>query len=466
MTSRTFRLGVVGLGGMGHHHAEAALDEDGVVLAAGCDVLPEKRAAWGERFGVPDGALYADYEELLDRAALDVVVISTHATAHAAPTIAAARRGVHVFCEKPPAMDLREADAMVAACRAAGVKLAVNHIKRGSAGNAVALGLIGAGAIGTPYLIRGEGKGRRWAGSELMEMGTHLFDWLRLVSNGIGAGDPAWLFSHLVHEGRPAGPEDAVHSLRLPYKERDCGVVLGQRAFTSLGFANGLHAEVHFLHQPQGQDVGYGFDVVGTEGTLALRRSVHTELFIQKRAHRGPVGAPEWERVVVDEGAGLRPAGPPLESHTADAGAQRQACQRRLLRDLLDATVDDREPLSSGDDGLRALELVMAVWEFPPAARAGPAAARPARPPRGGVAGRLRSAGAVRTRACRSTPMKPMKTPRGTLEHPGARVTRRRILARRRPPAPSPWWAPPAAPASRERPLRPPRRGSRSRCAS
>ena len=94
------------------------------------------------------------------------------------------------------------------------------------------------------------------------------------------------------------------------------------------------------------------------------RRSVHTELFIQKRAHRGPVGAPEWERVVVSEGAGLRPAGPPLESHTADAGAQRQACQRRLLRDLLDATVEDREPLSSGDDGLRALELVMAVWKF------------------------------------------------------------------------------------------------------
>ena len=362
MTGRTFRVGVVGLGGMGHHHAEAAVDEPAVELAAGCDVLPEKREAWGERFGVPEEALYADFEEMLDRASLDVVIVSTHATAHAAPVIAAARRDVHVFCEKPPAMSLREADQMVTACRAAGVKLAINHIKRGSAGNDVALRLIRDGAIGTPYLIRGECKGRRWAGSELMEMGTHLFDWLRLVSHGIGAGDPQWLHAHVVHDGRAAGPQDVVHSLRLPYKERDCGIVLGQRAFTSLGFATGLHAEVHFLNQPKGQDVGYGFDVVGTEGTLALRRSVHTELFLQKSVHRGPVSSPAWERVVVDEGAGLTPA-IVLESHVAPGDVQRHACQRRLLRDLLDAIAHDRAPASSGDDGLKALELVMAVWE-------------------------------------------------------------------------------------------------------
>jgi predicted dehydrogenase len=363
MTALPLRLGIVGLGGMGHHHAEAALDEPGVTLAAGCDVLPEKREAWGERFGVPEESLYAGFEEMLDEAALDVVIVSTHASAHAAPVIAAARRGVHVFCEKPPAMDLRQADEMVAACRAAGVKLAINHIKRGSAGNDVALRLIGHGAIGTPYLIRGECKGRRWAGSELMEMGTHLFDWLRLVSHGIGAGDPLWLHAHLVHDDRPARPEDTVHSLALPYKERDCGIVLGQRAFTSLGFATGLHAEVHFLNQPKGQDVGYGFDVVGTEGTLALRRSVHTELFLQRSVHRGPVGSPAWERIVVDEGAGLTPSPGTLESHTAPGDAQRHACQRRLLRDLLDAIAHDRPPASSGEDGLKALELVMAVWE-------------------------------------------------------------------------------------------------------
>jgi predicted dehydrogenase len=363
VTSRTFRVGIIGLGGMGHHHAEACLAEPGAVLAAGCDVVAEKRDAWSARFGVPEDALFADFEEMLDRAALDVAVVSTHASAHAAPTMAAARRGIHVFCEKPPAMDLREADEMVATCRAAGVKLAINHIKRGSAGNTIARRLLQDGAIGTPYLIRGECKGRRWAGSELMEMGTHLFDWLRLVSHDCGAGDPDWLFAHIAHDGRPAGPQDIVHSLSLPYRERDCGLVLGQRVFSSLGFQNGLQAEVHFLNQPQGQDAGYGFDIVGTEGTLALRRSVQTELFLQKSVHRGPAGAREWERIPVDEGAGLIPSAGTLPSDTAAGDAQRHACQRRLLRDLFDAIAVGREPSSSGQDGLKALELVMAVWE-------------------------------------------------------------------------------------------------------
>jgi predicted dehydrogenase len=383
---------------MGHHHAEAALDEQGVVLAAGCDVVAEQREAWGERFGVPAAHLFERHEVLLERADLDVVIVSTHATAHAAPAIAAAKRGVHVLCEKPPAMDLRAAAAMVAACRAAGVKLAVNHIKRGSAGNEVALRLIRDGAIGTPYLIRGECKGRRWAGSELMEMGTHLFDLLRLVANGTGAGDPAWRFSHLVHDGREARPEDAAHALRLPYKERDCGVVLGQRAFTALGFPNGLHAEVHFLHQPQGQDAGYGFDVVGTEGTLELRRSVHTELFIHhapplRRAGR-PAGvgarggrrrgrAAARGRAAGEPHRGRRPATPRLPAAPAPrpAGRDRRGPRAGLER-------------RGRPQGARAGHGGVGVA---PPARAGGAAAGAARPSRASLAGGSRSTGASGT---------------------------------------------------------------------
>ncbi len=355
----SFRIGIIGLGGMGHHHAQACLAERDVMLAAGCDLIAEKRAAWGRASGVPECSLYASYDEMLDREQLDVVIVATPASAHCAPVLAAARRGVHVLCEKPPALTLRQADEMVSACENAGVKLAINHIKRGSNGNAIARHVIQAGAIGTPYLIRGECKGRRWAGSELMEMGTHLFDWLRLVAGDLRAGDPTWLFAHVVHEGRPAARADIVHSRHLPYQERDCGLVLGQRAFCAIGFPSGVHADVHFLNQPSGKDDGYGFDIVGTEGTLALRRSVGTQLFLQRGPHRGPLGAGPWEEIPVDEGAGLTPAArAPL-----DAQGERLACQRRMLRDLLDAINEDREPYSSGREGRAALELVMAVWQ-------------------------------------------------------------------------------------------------------
>jgi predicted dehydrogenase len=351
---RPLRVGIIGLGAMGHHHAQACRAETNVELVAGCDIAAEKRAAWGAAFVIAEDSLYPDHEAMLEREQLDLVIVATHATAHHAPVLAAAQRGVHVFCEKPPAMTLREADEMVTACEKAGVKLAVNHIKRGSRGNAIAQKLIADGAIGTPYLIRGEAKGARWAGSELMEMGTHLFDWLRHF-----AGDAQWLFAHLVHDGRAAERSDIVHSLELPYKERDCGLVLGQRAFCSLGFPSGLHADVGFLFQPNGRDVGYGFDICGTEGTLAVRRSVATDIFLQRGPHRGPLAAAEWEQIPVDEAEDA----PSATGTPAGKPAERLACQRRMLRDLAAAIVEDREPYSSGRDGRAALELVMAVWQ-------------------------------------------------------------------------------------------------------
>ena len=359
MGERRFRAGVVGLGAMGHSLAATCRAEPGVDLVAGCDIAPAARQAWGSAHGVAEAALYDDFRAMLERERLDLLVVATHAPLHHAPTLAAAERGVHVFCEKPLALDLREADEMVAACDRAGVRLAVNHIKRGSRGVAIARRLIADGAIGAPYLLRGEGKGGRWAGSELLEMGTHLFDWLRLL-----AGDPRWLFAHVVQGGAEARAAHILHSLDLPYRERDCGLVLGERAFCSVGLTGGLHADVDFLSQPSGDDVGYGYDVVGTEGMLALRRSVGTDLFLWRGHHRGPLGAPGWEQIPVDEFEGLTP---PVA--TGGVEGERLAVQRRLLRDFLAAIEEGREPTSSGRDGRAALELSMAVWESQRAGR-------------------------------------------------------------------------------------------------
>lgn len=351
MTAQRFRIGCVGLGMMGHSLAQTCRAEANVELVAGCDILPEARSAWQIAFQMPRHALYADLDTMLDDARLDVLLIATHAPLHHAAALAAAARGIHVFCEKPIALSLVHADAMLAACAQAGVRLGVNHIKRGSRANGVIRALIADGTIGTPYLFRGEGKGGRWAGSELMEMGTHIFDWLRIL-----AGDPEWLFAHVVQNGVAAGRDQITHSLDLPYRERDCGLVLGERAYCSLALPGGVHADIGFLSQPSGDDTGYGFDICGTAGTLAVRRSLGTDVFLQRAEHRGPIGAP-WEQIAVDEFADLPPAA------GADPTDERQALQRRLLRDFLLAIEEGREPLSSGRDGLLALELSMAVWE-------------------------------------------------------------------------------------------------------
>ena len=143
---------------MGHSLAQTCLAEPHVDLVAGCDIASQARGIWGAGYGVGDPALYEQLPAMLARERPDLVLIATHAPQHHAQTLAAAARGIHVFCEKPLALDLREADAMVAACDAAGVRLGVNHIKRGSRGVGIARVLIDEGRSAAPICCEARGK--------------------------------------------------------------------------------------------------------------------------------------------------------------------------------------------------------------------------------------------------------------------------------------------------------------------
>ncbi len=93
-------------------------------LIAVCDIKPERAKAFGEKYGVP---FYTDFEAMMakESSKIDVVSILTESGHHAAHTIAAAKHGKHVVVEKPMALTLEDADAMIHACDRAGVKLFV-----------------------------------------------------------------------------------------------------------------------------------------------------------------------------------------------------------------------------------------------------------------------------------------------------------------------------------------------------
>ncbi|HWE13140.1 MAG TPA: Gfo/Idh/MocA family oxidoreductase [Solirubrobacteraceae bacterium] len=104
----------------------------------------------GQRFardcGLPRA--YHALDDLLADPDIDVVYVSTTNDLHAAQTVAAARAGKHVLCEKPLAMTLADAHAMVQACERAGVVLATNHHIRGAATIEAIRRLLDEGAIG------------------------------------------------------------------------------------------------------------------------------------------------------------------------------------------------------------------------------------------------------------------------------------------------------------------------------
>ena len=187
----TYRIAIIGLGGMGNNHALAVQAEDNCRLVGGAEIDPERARAWKESFGV--NAIFDDYEKMLDQLEPDIVINSTQSPLHYAPTLAAARRGIHVFCEKPIARNLVQADEMVRVCDEHKVKLAINHRKCASLYNNFVLDLIKKGEIGRLIRLRAVDKGGRKLGNALMAMGTHLFDWMRFF-----AGDVEWAHAHLV----------------------------------------------------------------------------------------------------------------------------------------------------------------------------------------------------------------------------------------------------------------------------
>jgi len=140
------RLGVIGTGGMAGGHARLLGQIKGVALTACCDVDRDRAEAFARQHNIP--AVYTDYETMLAEAPLDAITNVTPDKFHAAISIAALKRRLHVLCEKPMAATLAEAQAMLVAAKRAGTIHMVNYSKRNFAGLQGAAKVIAAGKIG------------------------------------------------------------------------------------------------------------------------------------------------------------------------------------------------------------------------------------------------------------------------------------------------------------------------------
>ncbi len=126
------RLGfaLVGLGSLSTNQIAPALAKTAYCrLAAIVTGTPAKAAQWQARYGIPARNVYS-YEtmgRLAENADVDVVYMVTPNALHARDTIAAARAGKHVLCEKPMEVSVERCEAMIRACRDAGRQLAIGY---------------------------------------------------------------------------------------------------------------------------------------------------------------------------------------------------------------------------------------------------------------------------------------------------------------------------------------------------
>src|SRR4051794_606585 len=163
------RVGLVGYR-RGRALAKAWQGVDGASLVAVADLLPERREQAHRELGAIE--CYPDHVAMLEQAKLDVLTIATTGQYHAPIVRDATRRGIRgVYCEKPMACSLADADQMIADCEAAGTVLTIGHQRRWMEQIRRVRAAIKEGAIGRPthgYVY--------WASGRIGTEGTHFLD--------------------------------------------------------------------------------------------------------------------------------------------------------------------------------------------------------------------------------------------------------------------------------------------------
>jgi predicted dehydrogenase len=347
--STQYRAAIIGHTGQGNygHGLEMVYGQmPEVEVVAVADPDPEGLAAAGERTGAARG--YADYREMLEKEDVELVNVCPRVvTPHAEMAIAAAEAGARgIFCEKPVAASLAEADAILETCERYNVKVAVAH-RRANPYEQHAKRLVDAGEIGQLQVLRGRGKWDQRAGAEdLAVLGPHIMDSMRYFAGA----DVAWAHAHITQDGLEVTLDD-VHE-----GNEGIGLIAGNSLAAYYVFANGITA--HFESRPGDTTAKvnsrwFGFEVHGTEGVIALRNSPNGEMYMHRHGMFIPDGRVQWERVLIEEWEAIPEAERTHHSNVL------------IARELIQAIEEDRDVVeaSSGRDARAALEMIMAVHE-------------------------------------------------------------------------------------------------------
>jgi predicted dehydrogenase len=195
----SLRIGLVGAGAISTQHLEAIEALPSTRLVAVMSASPEHAQAAGESQGVP---WTTRLEELLEREDVDAVTICTPSGLHPAQALAALRAGKHVLVEKPLALTVADADAVIAEAQRRGRVVAVVSQRRFEPAVRTLKAAVDAGRLGRIILVIGEGLYHRpqsyydsaaWRGTValdggvLMNQAIHTVDLIRWIGGPVSA---------------------------------------------------------------------------------------------------------------------------------------------------------------------------------------------------------------------------------------------------------------------------------------
>ncbi len=332
---------LLGAGMIAEYHAKSitANADRGASLIAVGHYDPLRFAEIESRYGAP----CREETDLLADPQVDAVCICTPSGQHAQQAIAAARAGKHVLVEKPMAISLDEADAMIAACQQAGVLLGVAYQSRTkpifkhihAAIQAGDLGELTLGMLSLPYYrpqsyydqADWRGTWRMDGGGVLMNQGIHQLDLL------------VWYF------GDPSKTHASASTLQRDIEVEDT-------LSASLEFPTGAQVAIDAT-----TTAAPGFpprlEIFGASGGVQVEGDQQIRWCLQSpgAARVGSFDQNISAGLPVDAGAGADPRGISYAGHIA------------LIGDFVSAIQENRPPLIDGQEGRRSLAMALGIYQ-------------------------------------------------------------------------------------------------------
>jgi predicted dehydrogenase len=328
-------VGLIGSRFITSIHAEALAACSAADIRAIASPTPGNAAALAQRHGIPRH--FTDYRRILELPDVDMVVVGVPNDLHCAITLAAAEAGKHVVMEKPLCLNLAEADRMIAACRAAKVKLMYAEELCFAPKYVRLKALLDEGALGRPTLLKqsekhdGPHAGHFWdvsraGGGVTMDMGCHAIEFFRWMLGRPPIKSVYAQMSTLVHGAKTRGDDNAI--LLLEFADGTVG--LAEESWTKLGGMDD-RAEVHGSKGVAYADLLHGNAVTTFSSTgygYAVEKSGST------------VG---WSFPIYEE-------------------AWNYGFHAEMAH-FVDCVKNDRAPQVTGEDGRAVLEVIFAAYE-------------------------------------------------------------------------------------------------------
>ncbi|MEO7311406.1 MAG: Gfo/Idh/MocA family oxidoreductase [Chitinophagaceae bacterium] len=197
------RVAIIGLGSYGTRVAEAMKDCKRAKLVGVVSGSPDKVKAWRDKYAIPEKNCYNydNFDAVKDNPDIDAVYVITHNALHHDQVIRVAKAGKHVICEKPMAINAREGQEMVVACKKANVQLLVGYRLHFEPKTLEIIRMRSEGELGKPLFFQGLsgfkiGNPSQWrldkklaGGGSLMDIGIYSINGARYM---IGE-DPVWV---------------------------------------------------------------------------------------------------------------------------------------------------------------------------------------------------------------------------------------------------------------------------------